>query len=76
MGIGHEHIASWPKSRRMADAIPITYAVVYTVGEGLAAVWAEDEERADALAVAYQQRGHRAWYVVLEDDGQLVVNDE
>ncbi len=73
MGIGHEHIASWPKSRKMADAVPITYAVVYTTGEGLAAVWAgNEEEQADALAVKYQRRGYRAWYVMLEDDGQLV----
>jgi hypothetical protein len=73
MGIGHEHIDNWPKSLRMADAVMVTYAVVYTTGEGLAAVWAGNEEaRADALTVEYQRRGHRAWYVVLEDDGQLV----
>jgi hypothetical protein len=67
--MGPEHTANWPKSRKVADAIPVAVAVVYTQGDGLAAEWASDEQAADARTVELQRVGHRAWFVILEDDG-------
>jgi hypothetical protein len=64
-----EHTANWPKSRKVADAISVAVAVVYTQGNGLAAEWASDEQAGDARAVELQEAGHRAWFVMLEDDG-------
>jgi hypothetical protein len=69
VGISPEQANNWPNSRRLADAIPVAVAVVYTVGDGLAAEWASSEQEADARAVEFQRAGHRAWFVILEDDG-------
>ena len=75
MSLTPEQSAQWPKSRKIADAYEVSYAVVYWNPDGLSAVPAASDEQADAMAVEYQQRGHRAWFVELEGDGELVLWD-
>ncbi len=76
MSISLEQAEPWPKSKALADACVICFAVVYTTpAEGVAATLCNDEQAADALAVRYQQQGLRAWIVQLEGDGLLVHAD-
>jgi hypothetical protein len=47
----------------------VAIAVVYSQGDGLAVERANDEQATDARVVQLQRPGHRAWVMILEDDG-------
>ena len=68
MSIDAEQAARWPKSRKMADAIPVRYAIVYETPDGQlhAEYCGGTEQEADARAVWHQQQGRQAWFVVLK----------
>lgn len=70
MGIDPEQASHWPKSRQLADAVAVRWAVVFEDASGLhAEYWNGTEQDADARAVWHQQQGCRAWYVLLEGPG-------
>lgn len=58
------------------DGTRIQHAVVFTSGDGLRASLMESPEAAERLAQDLQQRGQKAWPVVLEGSGGPIEDPE
>jgi len=60
------------RAMALEDGVTIQFAIVIADGGEFRALLSETPEEAERLALDSQERGQRAWPVVLEGDGEVV----